>query len=247
MALKVNGEGILLTEYQAELARLQKAQTDLGTTATADKQRDRVIEDFTDQLLLAQQAVKDGYSVDEATLKTRVDALATSMGSADKLAAWESANGYADDAFKTALKREISADWERDKIINAVPATADQVHALQILVQDQATAQSLLAELKAGSDFATLALTLDPTTGGDLGWFPKGYLTQPDVETAAFSLDVGKYSDIIKSDLGYHIIYVVKHEDHALSVDARRALQENTLNEWLQSQKSTAKIEIIVQ
>ena len=248
MALTVNGEGVLLTEYQADLARLQSAQSTLGTSASAADQRDRVIENYTDQLLLEQAAVKGGYTVDDAAVTARVTALATSLGGTDKLAAWETANGYTDDSFKTALKREIYADWERDQIINLVPETADQVHARQILVQDKANADSLLSQLKAGADFATLAEELDPTTGGDLGWFPQGYLTQPAVETAAFALQPGQYSDVIKSDLGFHIIYVIERDaNHPLSVDARRTLQEKKLDDWIQTQKAAAQIQVLVQ
>ena len=247
MALKVNGDGITLVEYQADLVRLQKAQSDLSETATPEQQRDQVIQNFTDQLLLEQAAQKGGYSVDDATVQARVDDLATSLGGADKLASWETTNGYTDDSFKISLKREIYADWQRDQIINSVPETADQVHALQILVQDLANANSLLAQLKSGADFATLASTLDPTTGGDLGWFPQGYLTQPNVEAAAFALQPGQYSDVIKSDLGYHIIYVVERDaNHPLSVDARRTLQEKTLNNWLQTQKAADQIQVLV-
>jgi peptidyl-prolyl cis-trans isomerase C len=248
MALKVNDEGITLEEYQAELIRLQTAQTNLGTAAAPDAQRDQVIENFTDLLLLEQAAKKSGYIVDDAALKTRIDALTASMGGADALSSWESTNGYTDETFQTALKREIYADYQRDQIINSVPETVDQVHARQILVQDEANAESLLSQLKAGKDFATLASTLDPTTGGDLGWFPQGYLTQSAVEEAAFSLEPGQFSDIIKSDLGYHIIYVIERDaNHSLSVDARRTLQENKLSQWLKDQKTASQIQVLVQ
>lgn len=248
MALTVNGEGITVEEFQADLTRLQNTQSNLNSTSSAEEQKSQIVENFTDLLLLEQAAKKGGYSVDDATLQARIDALATSMGSTDALTAWESANGYTDESFKAALLREIYADYERDQIINAVPETADQVHARQILVQDEANAETLLAELKAGKDFATLASTVDPTTGGDLGWFPKGYLTQSAVEDAAFSLEVGSFSDIIKSDLGYHIIYVIERDvNHALSVDARRTLQENALNQWLTDQKAAAQIQVLIQ
>ena len=237
-----------MVEYQAELTRLQTSQSNLGTTASADEQRDRVIENFTDLLLLEQAAQKSGYTVDDAALKSRLDSLATSMGGADVLSAWETTNGYTADTFQTALKREIYADYQRDQIINSVPETADQVHARQILVQDKVNADSLLAQLKAGKDFATLASTLDPTTGGDLGWFPQGYLTQSAVEQAAFSLEPGQYSDIIQSDLGYHIIFVIERDaNHLLSVDARRTLQENKLSQWLKDQKAASQIQVVVQ
>jgi peptidyl-prolyl cis-trans isomerase C len=245
MALKVNGEGIPVTEYQADLTRLQQAQSAQGITASAEDQSNQVIENFTDQLLLAEAATQGGFTLDDATLQSRIDALVSKLGGAEKFSAWESSNGYTDESFRAALSLEIRADWERDQIINSVPETADQVHALQILVQDMVNAQSLLTQLKNGADFATLASTLDPTTGGDLGWFPQGYLTQPDVETAAFALQPGQYSDVIKSDLGYHIIYVVERDaNHPLSVDARRALQEAKLKQWLADQKTSATIVI---
>jgi peptidyl-prolyl cis-trans isomerase C len=245
MALKVNDEGIPVTEYQADLTRLQQAQSAQGITASAEDQSNQVIENFTDQLLLAEAATQGGFTLDDATLQSRIDALVSKLGGAEKFSAWESSNGYTDESFRAALSLEIRADWERDQIINSVPETADQVHALQILVQDMVNAQSLLTQLKNGADFATLASTLDPTTGGDLGWFPQGYLTQPDVETAAFALQPGQYSDVIKSDLGYHIIYVVERDaNHPLSVDARRALQEAKLKQWLADQKTSATIVI---
>jgi peptidyl-prolyl cis-trans isomerase C len=245
MALKVNDEGIPVTEYQADLTRLQQAQSAQGITASAEDQSNQVIENFTDQLLLAEAATQGGFTLDDATLQSHIDALVSKLGGAEKLSAWESSNGYTDESFRAALCLEIRADWERDQIINSVPETADQVHALQILVQDMVNAQSLLTQLKNGADFATLASTLDPTTGGDLGWFPQGYLTQPDVETAAFALQPGQYSDVIKSDLGYHIIYVVERDaNHPLSVDARRALQEAKLKQWLADQKASATIVI---
>lgn len=247
MALKVNGEGISMDEYQADLARLQQSQSDLGSQSSADDQKNRVIENFTDLLLLEQGAKQAGYSVDDASIQSRIDTLVTSLGGADKLSAWESTNHYTDESFRIALTREIYADWQRDQIINSVPQTADQVHALQILVQDEPNAVDLLNQLKNGKDFATLAAQLDPTTGGDLGWFPQGYLTQPAVEQAAFALQPGQYSDVVKSDLGYHIIYVVARDaNHPLSVDARRTLQEAKLADWIKSQKASAQIQVLV-
>lgn len=247
MALKVNGEGITLEEYQAELTRLQQAQDTLAATATPEEQRDRVIKDLTDQLLLAQAAAQNGFSVDDATLQARMDALATEMGGSDKLSAWESANGYSDESFRIALRRSIAVAWQRDEIINSVPTTADQVHVRQLLVQDEANAQSLYSQLQNGADFATLAYKLDPTTGGDLGWFPKGYLTQSAVEDAAFSLEVGSYSEVIQSDLGYHILYLIERDaNHPLSVDARRELQQQRLDEWLAAAKDASQVEVLI-
>ena len=243
LAININGVGITLDEYQQELLRLQDAQTALGTTSTPDEQKQKVVDDFTDQLLLAQGAAQAGFTVDDATLQQRLDQLAAKMGGQDQLTAWETTNHYTDATFKDALRRSIAVAWQRDQIINSVPTTADQVHARQILVQTQETANELLAQLKAGADFATLALTYDPVTGGDLGWFPQGYLTQPEVEAAAFALQPGQFSDVIKSAIGYHIIYVIERDpQHQLTPDARRVLQEKKLTEWLDAAKAASQV-----
>jgi parvulin-like peptidyl-prolyl isomerase len=180
-------------------------------------------------------------------VQSQIDALATKLGSTTELANWEKQNGYNDQSFKKALTRSIAAAWERDQIISQVPTTADQVHARQILVNTLSEAQDILAKLKAGTDFATLAYYYNPTTGGDLGWFPKGYLTMPEVEDAAFSLKVGEYSDIIQSKIGYHIIQVIERDpNHPLSADARFVLQNQTLQKWIADRRSSSQIQIML-
>jgi len=83
--------------------------------------------------------------------------------------------------------------------------------------------------------------------GGDLGWFPRGMLTQPEVEEAVFAMQVGETSEIIKSSLGYHIINVIERTaEHPLSTEARMMLQETALNDWLAAARTASTIEILV-
>jgi peptidyl-prolyl cis-trans isomerase C len=245
LAAKVNGEGILASEVDAELQRFQEAEKQTGKSTPADQARKRVVDDLVDQTLLAQAAVEDGYKLDEAAFKARLDQLTQQAGGAAALADWQKRNNYDDASFQLALRRSIAAAWERDKIINAVPATAEQVHALQILVLDEGTAQKIEEQLQTGAKFATLVQEYDPLTGGELGWFPRGYLTQPDIESAAFNLQPGQFSQVIKTSFGYHIIEVVeKDEKHPLSPDARQTLQLQALDKWLQDRRAKSTIEI---
>ena len=73
-------------------------------------------------------------------------------------------------------------------------------------------AKKILAQLKAGEDFAKLAkkFSQDPGSkdkGGDLGWFEKGMMV-PEFEKVAFSLGKNQISDVIKTQFGFHIIKV---------------------------------------
>ncbi|NPV41580.1 MAG: hypothetical protein HPY72_09610 [Anaerolineae bacterium] len=247
MAAHVNGAGILLAEYQAELQRYQAALQAEGAAFDQAAASKEVIDELVNQTLLAQAAASQNYTVNDAALQARIDELAGEAGGVEALNAWLAQNFYTDASFRLALKREMAAVWMRNQIIASVPSTAEQVHARQILLDSQSEAESVLRQLQAGTPFDTLAYQYDTLTGGELGWFPRGYLLQPEVESAAFSLEAGAYSGVISTSNGYHIIEVIeKDAQHALSPDALLFLQRQALENWLETQRSQGNIEITI-
>lgn len=247
LALRVNSEGILLSEYEAEIIRLQAALTELGQEMTPEEQKTRITDNFIDELLLAQAAAEAGYVVSDEEVQTRIDTMVADLGNMDKLVEWQTSNGYTDESFRSQLKRAIAVAWQRDQITNSVPNTAEQIHARQLLYQNEANAVQALSQLNGGVEFSTLADQQDPVLGGDLGWFPRGMLTQPEVEEAVFALQPGETTGIIASSIGYHIVNVIEREtDHPLSIEARLMLQQKALEEWLASAREKSTIEILV-
>jgi peptidyl-prolyl cis-trans isomerase C len=85
----------------------------------------------------------------------------------------------------------------------------EEVRAAHILVEDQAKAQELKAELDQGADFAALAAEhgTDGTAagGGDLGWFVHGQMV-PEFADAAFAMQPGEVSAPVQSPFGWHLI-----------------------------------------
>ncbi|MGH9351563.1 MAG: peptidylprolyl isomerase [Terriglobia bacterium] len=81
--------------------------------------------------------------------------------------------------------------------------------------QEQQTlqlAQKVLAQVKAGGNFADLAKKYSQDAGsaqngGELGWIKRGQTVKA-FEDAAFSMKPGEISNLVKTEYGYHIIKV---------------------------------------
>jgi parvulin-like peptidyl-prolyl isomerase len=243
MALTVNGEGITVVEFDSEVARYRSAQTALGVEVDSSAAASAVIDDFVAQLLLAQAARAGGFTLDESALQARIDALTAVIGGAQNLSKWQSDHGYSEPVFRSAMKRGAESAWMRDKIVSSIPGTAEQVHIQQILLYNEGTARSFLTQLNGGADFDSLAFDADPLTRGDLGWVPRGYLLDASIENAAFGLTVGGHSDVIATDVGFHILRILARDPaRPLSPDALLALQEQALRTWIDDQRRTAEI-----
>ena len=243
LALTVNGEGITMVEFDAEVVLYTKAQEALGKTVSSADATSAVIQDLTAQMLLAQGAHANEFTLDDAALQARIDALAAQIGGAQNLSKWQADHGYSEQTFRSALRRAAESAWMRDKIIAEVPSTAEQVHVQQILLYNQDKAEQFLAQLNGGADFDDLAFRADPLTRGDLGWVPRGYLLDPKIEEAAFRLSVGAHSDVIATDVGFPIIRVLERDpSRPLSPDAYLSLQELALKKWIEEQRQQAKI-----
>ena len=247
LAARVNGEGLTLADFQAELARRQAAGQESGTNIAPNagvSESQYVLDTLIDQTLLAQAAFAAGFKLDDAALEQRVADLAAQVD----LDAWMQRNGYTPAGFRTSLRREAAAAWMRDQIAAGVEETANQVHVRQILLYNSDQAMQIYNELQNGQNFLTLAQQYDPLTAGDLGWFPAGYLVETALETAAFSLEVGNYSQVIETRLGFHIVQVIESDpERPLSPDARWVLQQKAIAAWLAEQRSHSTIETLIQ
>jgi len=247
LAATVNGEHITEAEYEAELQRYRSAQQELGRTVSDQEARLIVLEDLIAQVLLAQGAQEAGFDLTESALQSRVEALAAQVGGDAALSGWISDHGYTDESFRLALKRSVKAAWMRDKIVADVPLAAEQVHIQQILSYNEEDALQVLEQLDGGADFDELAGSpfYDPTTRGELGWVPRAYLLDENIEEAAFSLEVGAYSSVIETPAGFHIIKVLERDpEHPLSPDALLTLQEKAVRDWLLQQREQSDIDL---
>ena len=91
-----------------------------------------------------------------------------------------------------------------------------KVQARHILVGKQELAEELKKRIDAGEDFSALAEEYSECPskkrGGDLGWFGKGAMVRP-FEVAAFSAEEGAVVGPVKTEFGWHLVYVYEIQD----------------------------------
>jgi hypothetical protein len=126
------------------------------------------------------------------------------------------------DYFKNVFRAvaAIGKDGAKDFV---TPATPVQECVRHILVEAEADAKAIVAEIRAGADFATIAQekSIDPGSGAQGGSLdtPGGPCNTPEVNASAYvpefaaaiaTAKVGEVTDPVKSEFGYHLIEVTK-------------------------------------
>ena len=129
-----------------------------------------------------------------------------------------------------------------EQALEAIKQVATELHTKIGAVH---AADPVAAERIRGSYFAELARKYSEDgsapTGGDLGWVVKGQL-DPDFEAAAFKLEKGAPSGIVKTRFGYHIILV---EDREPAGHESYERVKPVLREYLLTQHATDVMEAV--
>ena len=244
-----------MAAFLREVQSRQAPAIQRGVTANTPQGKDELeqikqqtLDNMIDDVLVMQDAAKQGISVSDAEVEAEIQkGISTAGGQAKFEEQLKSQNQTLDDARNT-VRIQLLYQKMLAKVVGNIQ-TAEEVHARDIRVDSQAKAQDILTQIRAGTDFAQLARQFSQNTetaqnGGDLGWFPRGKLTEKEVEDAAFNLQPGQVSEVIQSALGYHIIQTLERnparqlEGNDLVI-AQRLAAEN----WLNGLRSQAKVQ----
>lgn len=250
----VNGQPIPLDAFLREVERRAQAQG-LDPNAPQNQQaveqiKSLVLDNMIDDVLLAQEAARQGVSVSDAELDAAMQQMIDASGGQTAYEQQLVAQGQTPDEARALQRLQMLYNKMRDKVIQPVGNTAEQVHARHILVDSQAAAEALLTQVQAGADFGQIAQqssqdTLTKAAGGDLGWFPRGGLpVSKEVEDAAFALQPGQVSGVVQSAFGFHIVQVLARDpSRPVDQDTLEKMQRAAMEQWLAGLRAAAKVE----
>lgn len=248
--LKVNNSLVSYNEYLFELASIKqyyqsqtgadgKPAVDFNTAdgkAKLGELKKQIITQLKTEGVTRQLIKERKIKVTDKELTTQYNTLVNSAGGKDKLKdVLAKVYGWT----PNDLKRKLKFQLEKQKLQTAV--TSDP----KADAQAKAKAQDVLNKINAGGDFAALAKQFSQDTtaanGGDLGFFGKGAMVK-EFETAAFALEPGKTSGLVKTQYGYHIIKTVEfNEDKSQARASHILIKTIDFNEYLTEQIKKAK------
>lgn len=252
---EVNKSGITSNQLQSAFLKAISGYDDAVLSSLDQSSIVSFKKDILDQLinteLLYQQAQKEKIKISNDEINLEIDKIKDNFSSPEEFNEALKANNITLVRLKEDIKRQLMINSVLEETRNQVSISdeelleyynenkesflePEQVHARHILVEAEEEANNLLLQLKEGlTDFAELARekSIGPSapSGGDLGFFSRGQMVK-EFEDAAFSLEPGEISEVVKSQFGYHIIKCEeKKEEYSPTFEEAKERIINTL------------------
>lgn len=200
---------------------------------------------------------------------SQYDAYAESVGGKDALSERLTENHFTERYFRQTLEDVLlqdklydvmTSDYEGDIQADDATVIADvhenfyRIKQIMILhdegdslADNYRLAEKLLERIRAGEDFDTMVVKYNEDTAMDTAngyYFTSGQILS-EVENAAKELAIGEISDVIRSDVGYHIVCRLPLEDEYISShleDLRRAYRARVYHERIQATADSFEI-----
>jgi len=249
-AATVNSQRIATADYNKRVEAQQKYQKEFQkvdfSTAEGKKKlenlRKQVMDQMVEETVISQEAAKLDLSVSSEEVNKEYNNMAQANKGEDKLKdLYSKYYGYTKEEFE---KYSIRPKLLRQKLQEKVMASDETDKAAK------AKAENLLSQIKSGAKFDELARKNSEDAGsaqkgGDLGWIEKGKMV-PEFEKAAFALQAGEVSSVIKTTYGYHIIKKLEADKDGKAHVAHILIKTKTFSDWVSEKVKAAKVTIYV-
>jgi len=159
---------------------------------------------------------------------------------------WLTQIKLSDEEYRRIVETALLGQKLQEYFTEQVPTDLEHVYLYVIPVDTEETANEVLARLRTGEDFSTLAGEYSviedvKTAKGEIGWIPRGLF--PDLDDVIFNLGIGNVSDPVETSVGYDILKVTGYvESMAVEDEYRTQIGSNDFESWLTGERE-AKVE----
>jgi len=232
----VNGKPVPKARYDALMSQLQRAGR-----AVPPQMEDQIKQEVIAREVFMQEAQKRGLDATD-DYKTQLELARQTILIRELFADYQKKNPVSD--------AEVQAEYDKFAAANG----GKEYHARHILVENEADAKQIIADIKKGKKFEDIAKakSKDPGSaphGGDLDWATAASYV-PEFSQAMIKLGKGQMTqEPVKTNFGWHVIRVDDIRDAQLpkleevKPQIKQQLEQQKLAKFQEELRASAKVE----
>lgn len=248
--------------YKQQLGEEALKKTDKDGVSFKDKLKENIFEKLIVDELINQEIDNKKIAITDEELNNLYEQTIKNMGGQEQYEEFLKQQNITDDFIKDSIKKDYKQQKLEEAFYKDNKVTEEETKDFydankerlikyslsQIMADNEEDAKKLYDKLEAGEDFAELAKnessdTYSAANGGNMGevqasTMPKEFLN------AVSTTEIGSYSKVFKSDMGYHIVKVDDKKDQLedLRTEIEQTLKSQKFIEYMKDLRANADV-----
>lgn len=248
--------------YKQQLGEEALKKTDKDGVSFKDKLKENILEKLIVDELINQEIDNKKIAITDEELNNLYEQTIKNMGGQEQYEEFLKQQNITDDFIKDSNKKDYKQQKLEEAFYKDNKVTEEEIKDFydankerlikyslsQIMADNEEDAKKLYDKLEAGEDFAELAKnessdTYSAANGGNMGevqasTMPKEFLN------AVSTTEIGSYSKVFKSDMGYHIVKVDDKKDQLedLRTEIEQTLNSQKFIEYMKDLRANADV-----
>lgn len=248
--------------YKQQLGEEALKKTDKDGVSFKDKLKENILEKLIVDELINQEIDNKKIAITDEELNNLYEQTIKNMGGQEQYEEFLKQQNITDDFIKDSIKKDYKQQKLEEAFYKDNKVTEEEIKNFydankerlikyslsQIMADNEEDAKKLYDKLETGEDFAELAKnessdTYSAANGGNMGevqasTMPKEYLN------AVSTTEIGSYSKVFKSDMGYHIVKVDDKKDQLedLRTEIEQTLKSQKFIEYMKDLRANADV-----
>lgn len=248
--------------YKQQLGEEALKKTDKDGVSFKDKLKENILEKLIVDELINQEIDNKKIAITDEELNNLYEQTIKNMGGQEQYEEFLKQQNITDDFIKDSNKKDYKQQKLEEAFYKDNKVTEEEIKDFydankerlikyslsQIMADNEEDAKKLYDKLEAGEDFAELAKnessdTYSAANGGNMGEVQASTMPE-EFLNAVSTTEIGSYSKVFKSDMGYHIVKVDDKKDQLedLRTEIEQTLKSQKFIEYMKDLRANADV-----
>ena len=248
--------------YKQQLGEEALKKTDKDGVSFKDKLKENILEKLIVDELINQEIDNKKITITDEEVNNLYEQTIKDMGGQEQYEEFLKQQNITDDFIKDSIKKDYKQQKLEEAFYKDNKVTEEEIKDFydankerlikyslsQIMADNEEDAKKLYDKLEAGEDFAELAKnessdTYSAANGGNMGEVQASTMPE-EFLNAVSATEIGSYSKVFKSDMGYHIVKVDDKKDQLedLRTEIEQTLKSQKFIEYMKNLRANADV-----